>query len=59
MVTEDQKKLYFVPCKVVTIYSTVANSYDEAVKNILTQYPLVREYKAIEDNELGDWIKVK
>lgn len=57
MITEKQKKLYFVPCKKVTILSAVANSYDEAVKKILIEHPLVIEYKS-EDDNFVEWVKV-
>lgn len=57
MITEDQKKLYLVPCKEVRIISAVANSYDEAVKIILKEHPLVREYKT-EDDNFVKWVKV-
>lgn len=57
MITEDQKKLYFVPCKEVRIISVVANNYDEAVKTILKLHPLVCEYKT-EDDNFAEWVKV-
>lgn len=57
MIAEEQKKLYFVPCKKVTILSAVANSYDEAVKTILKEHPLVCEYKDESDN-FTEWVKV-
>ena len=57
MITEEQKKLYFVPCKKVTILSAVANSYDEAVKKILIEHPMVCDYKTDSDN-FEKWVKV-
>lgn len=57
MITEPPKKLYFVPCKQVTIISTDANSYAEAVEKILRLHPLVCEYK-VEDDNFAEWIKV-
>ena len=57
MITEEQKKLYFVPCKKVTILSAVANSYDEAVKKILIEHPMVCDYKTESDNFVK-WVKV-
>lgn len=57
MITEPQKKMYFIPCKKVTILSAVANSYAEAVKEMLKEHPLVCEYK-VEDDNFGEWIKV-
>lgn len=58
MISEPQKKMYFVPCKKVTIISTVANSYAEAVKEILEEYPMVCDYK-VEDDGFAEWIKVR
>lgn len=58
MIAEPQKKMYFVPCKKVTILSAVANSYEEAVKKVLEEHPLVRDYK-VEDDNFGEWVKVK
>lgn len=57
MITEPQKKMYFIPCKKVTILSAVANSYAEAVKEVLKEHPLVCEYK-VENDNFGEWIKV-
>lgn len=57
MITEPQKKLYFVPCKQVTIISAPAESYEEAVKIILKLHPLVCEYKTESDN-FAEWVKV-
>lgn len=57
MITEEQKKLYFVPCKKVTILSAVANSYEEAVRIILREHPMVCDYKVESDN-FAEWIKV-
>lgn len=57
MITEEQKKLYFVPCKKVTILSAVANSYEEAVKIILKEHPLVCDYK-VENDNFAEWVKV-
>lgn len=57
MITDEQKKLYFVPCKKVTILSAVANSYEEAVKSILKEHPLVCDYK-VENDNFAEWIKV-
>lgn len=57
MIAEEQKKLYFVPCKQVTIISTDANSYDQAVEKILRLHPLVCEYK-VEDDNFTEWVKV-
>lgn len=57
MITEPQQKLYFVPCKKVTILSTVANSYAEAVEKILVEHPTVCDYKT-EDDNFVEWIKV-
>lgn len=57
MITEPQKKMYFIPCKKVTILSAVANNYAEAVKEVLKEHPLVCEYK-VEDDNFGEWIKV-
>lgn len=56
MITEPQKKLYFVPCKKVTILSAVANSYEEAVKKILEEHPTVCDYKVESDN-FAEWVK--
>ena len=56
MVTEKQQKLYFVPCKKVTILSAVASSYAEAVEKILVEHPLVVEYKSEDDNFI-EWVK--
>lgn len=58
MITEEQKKLYFVPCKEVRIISTVANNYDEAVKKILIEHPLVCDYK-VENDNFAEWVKAK
>ena len=57
MITEEQKKLYFVPCKKVTILSAVANSYEEAVRIILREHPMVCDYKVESDN-FAEWVKV-
>lgn len=57
MITEPQEKMYFVPCKKVTILSAVANSYEEAVKSILKEHPMVCDYKTESDN-FAEWIKV-
>ena len=58
MITEEQKKLYFVPCKKVTILSAVANSYEEAVQIILKEHPLVCDYK-VENDNFAEWVKVE